>query len=150
MSKYKVRIDGQEFTVEIGNMSDRLLNVTVNDNQYSLDIQRLTSILPDNSGGSVKPDQAQAPRPAPASAPQSAAVSSPGNNAKSIKAPMPGAILQLYVSPGDMINAGQKVALLEAMKMENDIFANTSGKIQEVKVKVGDSVQTNQVLMVLE
>lgn len=67
-----------------------------------------------------------------------------------IKAPMPGAIIEIYISEGDDVEELQDVLILEAMKMENVISSKHSGKVKEVLVKVGDKVATNQVLVVLE
>ena len=67
-----------------------------------------------------------------------------------ILAPMPGLIIEICVNVGDEIQEFQTVAVLEAMKMENQIAATASGKVAEIKVKVGDAVSADQVLMVLE
>ncbi len=64
-----------------------------------------------------------------------------------IKAPMPGLILQLHVNEGDEVKEQDALVTLEAMKMENVIRAQKDGKISAVKVKKGDSVGKNQVLI---
>ena len=66
-----------------------------------------------------------------------------------VTAPMPGKILSLKVNVGDSVNSGDLVLLLEAMKMENEVFATASGKVTEIRVKSGDSVNTGDVLMVI-
>ncbi len=55
----------------------------------------------------------------------------------------------LKVNVGDSVNSGDLVLLLEAMKMENEVFATASGKVAEIRVKSGDSVNTGDVLMVI-
>jgi biotin carboxyl carrier protein len=67
-----------------------------------------------------------------------------------ILAPMPGRVVKVNVDAGDVINAGDVVLILEAMKMENEICANRSGTVKEVHVAAGDSVDSNDVLVVIE
>ena len=62
---------------------------------------------------------------------------------------MPGKILSVKVNVGDSVNNGDLVIMLEAMKMENEVFATASGKVTEVRVKSGDSVNTDDVLLVI-
>jgi biotin carboxyl carrier protein len=63
---------------------------------------------------------------------------------------MPGLIIKVLASPGDEVAENDVVVILEAMKMENEICAPQSGKIKEIRVKVGDSVAQNQILAVVE
>ena len=66
-----------------------------------------------------------------------------------VVAPMPGKILNVKVNVGDSVNEGDLVLLLEAMKMENEVFASATGKVVQIPVKSGDSVNTGDVLMVI-
>lgn len=68
-------------------------------------------------------------------------------NAISIKAPMPGTILSFNVSVGDTVSEGQVLAILEAMKMENELTAPASGKVKSIHVEKGSSVIENQVIL---
>ena len=68
-------------------------------------------------------------------------------NAISVKAPMPGTILSFAVSVGDEVSEGQVVAILEAMKMENELTAPASGKVKSIHVEKGSSVIENQVIL---
>jgi biotin carboxyl carrier protein len=68
----------------------------------------------------------------------------------SIRAPMPGLVLRLPFEPGDKITRGQTVAVLEAMKMENDLGAPISGSIKELRVKQGQTVNQGDVLVVVK
>lgn len=65
----------------------------------------------------------------------------------SIKAPMPGLIIDLKVKAGDAVKPNDPLLILEAMKMENIIKASGEGVVKLVKVKKGDSVEKNQVLI---
>ena len=68
-------------------------------------------------------------------------------NAISIKAPMPGTILSFTVSVGDEVSEGQVVAILEAMKMENELVSPASGKVKSIHVEKGSSVVENQIIL---
>ncbi|MCS7001767.1 MAG: biotin/lipoyl-binding protein [Dehalococcoidia bacterium] len=67
-----------------------------------------------------------------------------------IKAPMPGLVKAVLAQPGDVVERGTRLVVLEAMKMENDLAAPESGTVKEVKVSAGDKVDQGQVLVVLE
>ena len=66
-----------------------------------------------------------------------------------VVAPMSGKILGIKVSPNQAVKKGEVVAVLEAMKMENDIVALEDGTIASINVNVGDSVETNQTLVTI-
>ena len=67
-----------------------------------------------------------------------------------ITAPMGGKIVDVKVKPGDMVNEGDEVIILEAMKMELPVVANGSGTVKAVKCNKGDAVEAEAVLVVLE
>jgi acetyl-CoA carboxylase biotin carboxyl carrier protein len=67
-----------------------------------------------------------------------------------ILAPMPGKILQVLVKVGDKVAEDDELLILEAMKMENPIYSTADGVVKEVKVKKDDTVDSDQVLVVLE
>ena len=69
---------------------------------------------------------------------------------KEIQAPMPGKVIDILVKEGEEVMEYQEVLILEAMKMENAIPSTEAGVVKEIKVKVDDTVATDQVLMVLE
>jgi biotin carboxyl carrier protein len=75
-----------------------------------------------------------------------------GGNASETKvcAPMPGKILGLNVRPGDPLELGQVVCVLEAMKMENEIGSEIEGKVRTLNVKVGDTVAAGDVILEIE
>lgn len=66
-----------------------------------------------------------------------------------VNAPMPGTIMSVEVSDGQKVAQGDVLAILEAMKMENEIIAPTDGVIQEILVHQNDSVKSDQVLFIL-
>jgi acetyl-CoA carboxylase biotin carboxyl carrier protein len=67
-----------------------------------------------------------------------------------IKAPMTGKIISIVVNAGDKVNAEDEVVIMDAMKMEIPVYAPADGVVKEIKVKEGDSVKTDQILIVLE
>lgn len=67
-----------------------------------------------------------------------------------VTAPMGGNVYEVKVSPGDVVNEGDEVVVIEAMKMELPVVAEASGTVKEVKCKKGDAVEAGAVLVVLE
>jgi acetyl-CoA/propionyl-CoA carboxylase biotin carboxyl carrier protein len=63
---------------------------------------------------------------------------------------MQGTIVKVLVEPGATVEAGQAILVLEAMKMENHINAETSGTVKEIRVAAGDAVGTGDVLAIIE
>ncbi len=90
------------------------------------------------------------PAPAPVPAPKPTPVAAPAAaGGQAIQAPMPGKVLGLKASVGDNVTSGTVLAILEAMKMENDIVAPADGTIASINVSVGDSVNTGDVLITM-
>ena len=112
----------------------RKFNVTVNGKTYSVDVEEV-------GASSTAPVSSPIAVPAPA-APAAKPVVGDGTP---LKAPMPGLILGLAHKDGDTVKKNEKVVVLEAMKMENDINAPADGVITYV-VKKGDNVDTGAVL----
>jgi biotin carboxyl carrier protein len=69
---------------------------------------------------------------------------------KQIRAPMPGLVVRIDVEPGDRIEAGQGVIVVEAMKLENELKAPAAGTVARIEVAPGQAVEKGSVLVVLE
>jgi len=69
---------------------------------------------------------------------------------KEITASMAGTVLNIFAAPGDQVNIGQEVLMLESMKMEIPIESGTEGVVHKVNVNIGDFVNEGDVLIVLE
>jgi len=67
-----------------------------------------------------------------------------------IKSPMPGKVVRVFVKPGDHVEAGQPLIVLSAMKMESEFKAGSRGIVREVPVKEGDTVDNNQLLVIID
>jgi biotin carboxyl carrier protein len=83
--------------------------------------------------------------------PSIAKTSSPASpkGAGTIKSPLPGVILEVFVNPGDTVRMGQRLLVLEAMKMENNIEADRAGVVVSISKQKGDSVMEGDILMVI-
>ncbi len=68
-------------------------------------------------------------------------------NTKLIKAFIPGVIKKIYVKEGEKVKIGDKLLVLEAMKMNNDLIASVAGKIHKINIKTGEHVHKNFVLI---
>ena len=114
--------------------------ITVNGTAYDVTV--------DEANGAVPAPVAAAPAAAPAPAPK-AAPAPAAQGAIKVEAPMPGTILDVKVSNGASVNAGDVLCILEAMKMENEIVAPQAGTVASVSVSKGDSVEAGQVIISL-
>ena len=128
----------------------RKFNVTVNGVVYEVEVEEVGGVA--TSAPVAAPVAAPAPAAAPV-APKAAAPAAPKAPAKAgsvtIKAPMPGTILKINVKVGDAVKKGDVVCVLEAMKMENEIFAPADGTVASVNVAQGASVNSDEVVVTL-
>lgn len=124
----------------------RKFNITVNGNTYEVDVEEVggvqTSAPVAAAPAAAAPAAAAAPKPA---AKKAAPAGSEGS--KKVTAPMPGTIVSVKVNVGDTVNSGTLVAVLEAMKMENEIFAGVDGTVASVNVSSGDAVNSGDVIV---
>ncbi|MDR3541988.1 MAG: acetyl-CoA carboxylase biotin carboxyl carrier protein subunit [Desulfosporosinus sp.] len=67
-----------------------------------------------------------------------------------VSAPMPGTITQIHVKIGDIVTMDQDVVTLEAMKMENRILAGKDGQILDIKVSIGQSVSSGDLIIIID
>ena len=73
-----------------------------------------------------------------------------GTGSGTVTVPMQGTIVKVLVTPGDTVEVGQTICVLEAMKMENAVNAEKAGVVKEVRVAAGDSVGPGDVIAVIE
>jgi acetyl-CoA carboxylase biotin carboxyl carrier protein len=67
-----------------------------------------------------------------------------------VLAPLAGKILAVLVEPGSKVDEDDELAVIEALKMENHVYAPSGGTVKEIKVKIGDSVEDGALILVLE
>lgn len=120
-------------------------NVTVNGVTYEVAVEELGEAQNVASATPAAPAAAPAPKATPA-APKAVASTAGG---ESVKAPMPGTILKMNVKVGDKIEKDALVCILEAMKMENEIFSPVSGTVTAVNAPVGATVATGDAIVTL-
>ncbi len=73
-----------------------------------------------------------------------------GHARRELKAPMPGLLVRLLCQPGDVVEAGQPLAVLQAMKMENELSLPRGGAVTSIHAEAGQTVEQGQVLVVIE
>lgn len=136
MKTYKFKINGNEYNVAINSVEGTNASVTVNGTDYQVELE-------DAPAAPVQAAPATAPAAAPAQAvPAAPAAPKPAASGagKAVTSPLPGVIIAVKVNVGDSVKAGQEVAVLEAMKMENSIEAEHDGTVTAIHVAKGDSV----------
>lgn len=156
MGKYNFRINGHDYQVDVNSVEGGIADVTVNGTDYKVELadavpapaQQAARPAPQATFTAAPAPQATAPATqataqapqATAQAAQTATASAPQGKGEVVTAPLPGVILDIKVKVGDAVKAGQTVAVLEAMKMENEIEATASGTVTAVNARKGDSV----------
>lgn len=142
MKTYRFKINGNDYEVTVNTVEGGVADVTVNGTPYKVEMENA-------------PAAASAVQTAPAvpvkqtEAPVQAAPAPAAGAGKSLTSPLPGVIVSVNVNVGDVVKAGQTVAVLEAMKMENDIQAECDGTVTAVKVAKGDSVLEGAVIVTI-
>ncbi len=134
MKTYKFKINGNEYNVEINSVEGSNASVTVNGTAYQVELENAPAAPVQAAPAPVS--AAPAPVQAAPAAPKPAA----SGAGKAVTSPLPGVIIAVKVNVGDAVKAGQEVAVLEAMKMENSIEATHDGTVTAIHVAKGDSV----------
>lgn len=137
MKTYKFKINGNQYDVAINSVEGRNASVTVNGTEYQVELEEAPAAAPAAPVAPVAAPVQAAPAAAAPAAPKPAAPSGAG---KAVTSPLPGVIIAVKVNAGDVVKAGQEVAVLEAMKMENSIEATQDGTVTAVHAAKGDSV----------
>jgi biotin carboxyl carrier protein len=137
--QYKVTVEDKTFTVEIEDINARPVVARVDGRKFEVtpengtqheslrDVRAMTSALPiENQKETTE------------------------TLSDEMVAPLPGTVIEVFFKPGDLIEAGQVVLIIEAMKMKNSIRSTRSGKVAEILVNAGESVAHKQALMRFE
>ena len=145
MKKFKFTINGNIYETEVLNIEDNIAEIEVNGTLYKVEVDK--TLKTSKTPKLVRPVAV----PSTDSHPSVAKTSSPGGpkGAGSIKSPLPGVILEMFVREGDEVKMGQRLLMLEAMKMENNIEADKAGKVVSILKHKGDNVMEGDVLIII-
>jgi biotin carboxyl carrier protein len=138
--KLNVKIGETKYEVEIEDLNARPIVALVDGERFE--------VTPEN--GHPAPVKKEAGAAAQESAPQRVQVPAAGINEKSLAAPLPGVIVEIFVKAGDEVESGQVVLVIEAMKMKNSIRSTREGKVAAVLVNTGQTVTHKQALLEFE
>ncbi len=144
MKEYKLKINGNDYAVTVNEVDGSMAEVEVNGTPFKVEFEKPVK----KAAPVAKP---MAPKATPAGAPE-VKVSKPAAAAgagQAVTSPLPGVILEVSVKVGDAVKRGQKVMVLEAMKMENIIEATADGTVTAIKVDKGDSVLEGAPLVII-
>ena len=146
MKEYKLKINGNDYAVTINSIEESIADMEVNGTPFKVEIDK-----PIKSTSPISAPVSRVAAPS-AAAPVAAAVSKPvaaSGAGTIIDAPLPGVILEVSVKEGDAVKKGQKLMILEAMKMENVIEASCDGSVTSIKANKGDSVLEGAPLIII-
>jgi glutaconyl-CoA/methylmalonyl-CoA decarboxylase subunit gamma len=140
MKEYKLNINENNYTVVIKDVTDDAVLAEVNGKKYVVHIDTIANICQpiENQGTTLLNNASPPPSPSVLTA-----------DSGTIVTPIPGQIISISVSQGEKIRCGQKLLVLEAMKLENSITATMDGTVNEILVAEGDVVNQGQPLIVL-
>lgn len=143
MKTYSFKINGNKYDVAVNSVSGNIADVTVNGTSYQVEMENVPA-------APVQAVPAAAPAAAPVAAPAAPKpAAAPAGAGKAVKSPLPGVIISINVNVGDAVKAGQVVAVLEAMKMENEIQAEFDGTVTAIHAAKGDSVLEGAAIVTL-
>lgn len=149
MRRYTLGLGGREFVIDVHELAADRFEVLVGEQRYEVTLSADEDLAKSSITPALQPGQsdgtsrAAAPREraAPDATGQPVAPKpARGGGAGALSAPMPGVILELHVKAGDVVQRGQQIAVLDAMKMHNLIGAPRAGTIVEICVAAGQAV----------
>jgi len=139
MRKYKFTISGNRYNVEIKSFEENSAEIEVNGTSYQVELGQ--EIKRPQTPKLVRYTPPTPPKPPEPPITQGLSI---------IKAPLPGTIIALMVQEGSPVKREEPILVLEAMKMENNIFAEKAGTVKSVRVAVGDTVMQGDILIEIE
>lgn len=159
MAKYEYKVKGVDYVVEIQDIEGNIANVTVNGIPFEVEMKQpvkagkqKVKLSEERRVKSEEFNSSSATNASSATNESSALITKPAAAAasgKPVVAPLPGTINEIKVKVGDKVNAGDTVVVLEAMKMQNNIDAETSGTIASINVNKGDAVMEGDTLVTI-
>jgi len=151
MKSYKFTINGNVYDATVNDVEDNIAEIEINGTSYKVEVDKVLKQqkTPKLVRPVAVPSTDSHPSTAKTTSPSPSQSQSAPADAGAIKSPLPGVILDVYVKEGDNVTVGQKLLLLEAMKMENNIEADKAGKVVSINKQKGDSVMEGDVLIVI-
>ncbi len=145
MKKFKFIINGNQYNAEIVSVEDNIAEIEINGTKYSVEVDK--TMQPVKTPKLLRSISV----PSTDAHPSIAKTSSPSapKGTGTIKSPLPGVILDLFVKEGDIVKIGQRLLVLEAMKMENNIESDKAGRVVSIAKSKGESVMEGDVLIVI-
>lgn len=143
MREYVLSIGGKEYKAEVKEITSEFARILVNEKEYKIEIKEFGRKSVEIS--SVK----RAETPISEAKLEKREIEKPkidSTDSGTIKAPLPGLILDVFVKLGDTVKAGQNLFVMESMKMENQIQAPHDGTVAKIYINRGDSVAEDDVL----
>ena len=139
--KYNVKIGEKEFEVEIDDLNKRPIIVRVEGEEFEVrpEIGNKAAVSPAAALAAEAKSFASAE-----------GMSSTVLSATTMFSPLPGTVIDVFVKPGDMVEAGTTILIIEAMKMKNNIRSVHTGKVAQVLVSAGQTVAHKQLLVEFE
>lgn len=139
MKEYKFKINGKDYEVTIGEANGKNLEVNVNGASYQVELENAPAAAPAPVQAPVQQAE-KAPSAAPAAAPSPA----PEGEGVKVVSPMQGNVVEICAAVGDAVKNGQKLVIIESMKMEVEISATKDGTVTGILVSKGDHLEENQ------
>ncbi|MFD0760498.1 acetyl-CoA carboxylase biotin carboxyl carrier protein [Lutibacter aestuarii] len=139
MKNFKFRIHDNNYNVRIVSHEDNIIDLEVNGTSYSVKMKE-----------EIKKTKTPTLVRSASKRPSEPLKVNPSSSTTKIVAPIPGVVLSLDVKVGDTIKVGDRMLVLEAMKMENNIVSEKAGTITAVNISVGQQVLQNEVMIELE
>jgi biotin carboxyl carrier protein len=144
---WSVAVDGREHVIDAARVRPGTWSLLIEGRSYVVDLDdraRTMAVIAESTETHMVLEDARRKRLA-----QAVGGAAAGGGSDLIAAPIAGKVVKVMVEVGDEVEAGQGVAVLEAMKMENEIKAEWAGRVEKVHVAAGDSVETSQPLLVI-
>ena len=152
MKEYKLKINGNEYVVNVASVEDTIAEVEVNGIPFTVEIESPVKkqSAPKINRSTASPNiQSTVSKPTASVSPAAAQAAASSGSETAVSSPLPGVILEVVVKEGDQVKRGQKLMVLEAMKMENVIEASADGVVKSIKVNKGDSVLEGAPLIII-
>ena len=145
MKKFKFTINGNQYDAEILSVEENFAEIEINGTHYKVEVDKTLQMTktPKLIRSVSVPSTDVHPSAVKTSSP------SAPKGAGTIKSPLPGTVLEVLVKQDDVVKMGQKLLVLEAMKMENNIEADKEGRIVSIEKHKGDAVMEGDVLIVI-